>query len=110
MAPPHLFLIQGKEGKFLEVLQNGCVLSAVLPSLSHPIVGGAGVCVCVWANTQCIEIYRLPWSATSCNLQSTLTLREKPACLCCRCKAFFVATAQSSLVCVCVCGVAWVCV
>jgi len=34
-----------REGEFLEVLQNGCVLSAVLPS---PIRVGAGV----WVNTE----------------------------------------------------------
>lgn len=82
MAPPHLFLIQGEEGEFLEVLQNGCVLSAVLAV--SPIRGGAGV----WVNTECIEIHHRPWSATSCNLQSTLTLCEKPACLCCCYEAF----------------------
>lgn len=53
------------------MLQNGCVLSAVLAAST--IRGGAGV----WVNTQRIETHHRPWLATSCNLQSTLTPLRK---------------------------------
>lgn len=41
----------------------------------------------MWVNTECTETHDRPRSATSCNLQSTLTLCEMPAYLCCRYKA-----------------------
>lgn len=70
MAPPHHTERGYRERDFLEVLQNGCVLPAVLPS---PRPWGAGV----WVNTECTEIHHgPPWSANSCNLHSTLTLRK----------------------------------
>lgn len=89
------------------MLQNGCVLSAVLAAST--IRGGAGV----WVNTRRIETHRRPRLATSCNLQSTLTpLRKKPASA--AAAELFVVTAQSSLICVCVymCvwrGLIWLC-
>lgn len=82
MAPPHLLLVQREEGEKRESSLR-CKeetkkrrLCAVGCAAVSPIHRSAGV----WVNTEYIEIHHWPWSATSCNLLSTLTLCKKPAC------------------------------
>ena len=87
MAPPHLFLIQGERGEEEEEEEEErrrresslrCYKMAVCSRLCCRLSPSRGGCRCVWVNTECIEIHHQPRSATSCNLQSTLTLYEKP--------------------------------
>jgi len=112
MVPPHLFLEQAEEREGERERERhppGVTkwLRALCAAVS-PTQGGAGV----WVNTDCIEIHRRPWSATSCSSQSPLTSRKRPVCLCCSYKAscgdstiwFGVYTRGSAcMLCACVC-------